>query len=61
MNYDQRGWGDSANAPGPYDVQRLADDAQAVIAALGYSNYVLVGHSMGGKVAQALAARRPPG
>jgi pimeloyl-ACP methyl ester carboxylesterase len=61
VNYDQRGWGDSANAPGPYDIQRLADDAQAVIATLGYSDYVLVGHSMGGKVAQALAARRPAG
>jgi pimeloyl-ACP methyl ester carboxylesterase len=60
-NYDQRGWGDSANAPGPYDMQRLADDALAVIATSGYTDYVLVGHSMGGKVAQALAARRPAG
>jgi uncharacterized protein (TIGR03086 family) len=60
-NYDQRGWGDSADAPGPYDMQRLTDDAQAVIAALGYTKYVLIGHSMGGKVAQALAARRPAG
>ena len=61
MNYDQRGWGDSRNAPGPYDIQRLADDAESVIGTLGYTDYVLVGHSMGGKVAQALAARRPAG
>lgn len=61
VNYDQRGWGDSAGAPGPYDLARLADDAQAVIAALEFTDYVLVGHSMGGKVAQALTARRPAG
>jgi uncharacterized protein (TIGR03086 family) len=59
--YDQRGWGDSTNAPGPYDMERLADDAQSVIDAFGSTDYVLVGHSMGGKVVQALAARRPAG
>jgi pimeloyl-ACP methyl ester carboxylesterase len=61
VNYDQRGWGASADAPGPYDIARLADDAQSVIAAMEYTDYVLVAHSMGGKVAQALAARRPDG
>ncbi len=59
--YDQRGWGDSSNAPGPYDMERFTDDAQSVIAAFGYTEYVVVGHSMGGKVAQVLAARRPAG
>ncbi|MHB8286005.1 MAG: alpha/beta fold hydrolase, partial [Caulobacteraceae bacterium] len=39
----------------------LADDAQGVIAALNLQRYVLVGHSMGGKVAQLLASRRPAG
>lgn len=61
VSYDQRGWGDSVDAPGPYDIQRLADDAESVVATSGYSDYVLVGHSMGGKVAQALAARGPAG
>jgi pimeloyl-ACP methyl ester carboxylesterase len=59
--YDQRGWGDSTSVPGPYDLEQLADDAQRVVDALGYPRYVLVGHSMGGKVAQLLAARKPAG
>ncbi|WBO68695.1 alpha/beta fold hydrolase [Streptomyces camelliae] len=59
--YDQRGWGDSTRLPGPYGLDQLADDAQRVIDALGHPGYVLVGHSMGGKVAQMLAARRPAG
>ncbi|WP_367141012.1 MULTISPECIES: alpha/beta fold hydrolase [Streptomyces] len=59
--YDQRGWGDSASVPGPYGLEQLVDDAQRVIDALGCSRYVLVGHSMGGKVAQMLATRRPEG
>ena len=56
VNYNQRGWGDSVDAPGPYDIQRLADDAQSVVATSGHSDYVLVGHSMGGKVARRDAA-----
>ena len=59
--YDQRGWGDSTSVPGPYGLEQLADDAQRVIDPLGHSGYVLVGHSMGGKVAQILAARKPAG
>ncbi|GAA2663577.1 alpha/beta hydrolase [Streptomyces lunalinharesii] len=59
--YDHRGWGGSAEVPGPYGIEQLADDAERVIDALGYDEYVLVGHSMGGKVAQVLAARRPAG
>ncbi|MFJ1609389.1 alpha/beta fold hydrolase [Streptomyces sp. NPDC088253] len=59
--YDQRGWGDSTSVPGPYDLEQLAEDAQRVVDALGYSRYVLVGHSMDGKVAQLLAARKPAG
>jgi pimeloyl-ACP methyl ester carboxylesterase len=39
----------------------LAADAEGVIAALNLHHYVLVGHSMGGKVAQLLASRRPKG
>jgi 3-oxoadipate enol-lactonase len=39
----------------------MADDAEAVARTLELSSYVLVGHSMGGKVAQIVATRRPDG
>ena len=39
----------------------MAGDVAELIAALGLARYTLVGHSMGGKAAQALAARRPAG
>jgi len=58
---DQRGWGRSDKPQTGYDLASLAADAAGVIEALGLARYVLVGHSMGGKVAQHLASRRPPG
>jgi pimeloyl-ACP methyl ester carboxylesterase/ketosteroid isomerase-like protein len=58
---DHRGWGDSDAPPHGYSIADLANDAQGAIEALGLERYVLVGHSMGGKVAQLLASRRPRG
>lgn len=58
---DQRGWGKSAAPATGYTLADMADDAQAVIARLDLERYILVGHSMGGKVAQLVASRRPPG
>jgi pimeloyl-ACP methyl ester carboxylesterase len=58
---DHRGWGRSSSPARGYAMQDLAADVTAVIAALGLSDYILVGHSMGGKVAQLLAGRRPSG
>jgi pimeloyl-ACP methyl ester carboxylesterase len=55
--YDQRGWGRSNTLPGPYDLAQLADDARAVVNALN-SDVVLVGHSMGGKVAELVAGQQ---
>lgn len=53
---DLRGFG-AAPPSGAMRVEDYADD----VAALLPGDCVLVGHSMGGKVALALAARRPPG
>ncbi|RKP57716.1 alpha/beta fold hydrolase [Pararobbsia silviterrae] len=58
---DHRGWGDSDAPADGYRIADLAADAQGVIEALGLQRYVLVGHSMGGKVAQRIASDRPRG
>ncbi|TDG04546.1 alpha/beta fold hydrolase [Paraburkholderia guartelaensis] len=58
---DHRGWGDSEAPAEGYRIADLAADAEGVIEALGLQRYVLVGHSMGGKVAQLIASRRPGG
>lgn len=58
---DARGWGDSDTPPSGYTVADMADDVAGLVAALGLTRYTLVGHSMGGKAAQVLAARRPAG
>lgn len=58
---DFRGWGQSSKDAEVYDLETLTDDVAQVIAKLGLTEYVIVGHSMGGKVAQLLAAERSEG
>lgn len=57
--YDQRDSGGTRNPPSPYGFDDLADDAAALIAALGYRRAHVFGTSFGGAIAQVLAARHP--
>lgn len=57
---DLPGFGDAPADPGPFGVADYADAVEARIDAEGLASIIVVGHSMGGKVALALAARRPP-
>jgi len=58
---DLRGFGDSEAPPTGYTVSDYADDVIALVCLLGIERYVLVGHSLGGKIALLVAARAAPG
>lgn len=57
---DLRGRGRSNGLPGPYAIERHADDLAAVLDATGAEQAVVAGHSMGGFVALSLAERHAP-
>jgi len=56
---DFRGWGYSTgpDKPDGYSISNLADDVERVISTLDINDVILVGISMGAKVAQLVAAR----
>jgi pimeloyl-ACP methyl ester carboxylesterase len=57
--YDQRDSGSTRNPSGPYGLAEMADDAAALIAALGYERAHVFGTSLGGVIAQVLAVHHP--
>ena len=59
LRFDFRGQGRSAVTPDGYDMDTLAEDAAALIEALGAAPCHFVGLSMGGFVGLRLASRRP--
>lgn len=59
ITFDNRGVGGSDKPAGPYSAQLLASDTAALLRALGIEKTAVMGHSMGGFVAQALALACP--
>ncbi len=59
LRYDTRGHGRSSTTTGPYSIASLADDAAALMDALGIASAHFVGLSMGGMIGQQLGARYP--
>ena len=57
--YDHRGVGDSPGRPQAFTLADLADDAVAILDAVGWDSAHVVGISMGGMIAQELALRHP--
>lgn len=59
LRYDTRGHGATDTTEGPYSIEMLANDAAALIDALGVGPVHFLGLSMGGMIGQRLAAARP--
>lgn len=59
LRYDTRGHGGTDAPRGAYTLEQLAEDARALLAALGIAKAHWVGLSMGGMIGQTLALRAP--
>lgn len=59
IRYDKRGHGLSTCPDGPYSIEDHMRDLESLLDQLGVMQAVIVGLSVGGMIAQALAAARP--
>jgi aminoacrylate hydrolase len=59
ITFDQRGTGRTVTHIDDYATSRLAADAAAIIADVGLGPAIVLGHSMGGRVAQYVALDHP--
>ena len=57
--FDNRGAGKSDKPPGPYTVSMMAADTEGLLDALNLQAVSLLGHSLGGFIAQELVVRQP--
>ena len=57
--FDIRGYGQSRNVEGSFNIAEVAADVTALADNLGWSEFHLIGHSMGGKAAQKAAMDAP--
>jgi pimeloyl-ACP methyl ester carboxylesterase len=59
VRYDRRGYGRSATIGPPWTIEANVGDLEELLESVGTAPATLFGHSFGGNVALALAARRP--
>jgi len=59
VTYDNRGVAPSSSPPAPYSIDEMVADALGLLDRLHISAAYIVGHSMGGWIAETIAARHP--